>query len=46
MSYVSDTQLLAYLNGVWKAKEYRTIIFEEPPTGDLLAFLKYNATPL
>lgn len=45
MSYVSDTQLLAYLNGVWQAKEYRTIVFEEPPTGDLLAFLKYNATP-
>lgn len=36
----------AYLNGVWKAKEYRTIVFEKPPTGDLLVFLKANATPL
>ena len=42
MRYDSTT---AYLNGVWKAKEYRTIVFEKPPTGDLLAFLKANATP-
>ncbi len=45
MSYVSDTQLSVYLNGVWQAQEYRTIVFEKPPTGDLLAFLEANATP-
>ena len=27
-------------------KEHRTIIFDEEPTGELLAFLKANATPL
>lgn len=43
MSYDS---ISAYLNGVWKAKEYRTLVFEKPPTGDLLVFLKANATPL
>ena len=26
--------------------EYRTIIFDEEPTGELLAFLQANATPL
>lgn len=46
MSYVSGTQLLAYRNGVWQDQEYRTIVFEKPPTGDLLAFLEANATPL
>lgn len=45
MSYVSDTQITVYLNGVWQAQEYRTIVFEKPPTGDLLAFLEANATP-
>ena len=27
-------------------REHRTIIFEEEPTGELLAFLQQNATPL
>lgn len=27
-------------------KEHRTIIFDEEPTGELLAFLQANATPL
>lgn len=30
----------------WEAKEYRTVEFEKEPTGDLLAFLQANATPL
>lgn len=29
----------------WKKEAYRTITFEEEPTGDLLAFLEANATP-
>ncbi len=45
MSYVSDKTVTVYLKGVWQAEEYRTIVFEKPPTGDLLAFLKANATP-
>lgn len=45
MSYVSDKTVTVYLKGVWQAEEYRTIVFEKPPTGDLLAFLEANATP-
>lgn len=30
----------------WKAEAYRTVEFEEEPTGELLAFLQQNATPL
>lgn len=30
----------------WKAEAYRTVEFDEAPTGDLLAFLQANATPL
>lgn len=29
-----------------KGTAYRTVTFTEPPTGDLLAFLRENATPL
>ena len=29
----------------WKAETYRTITFNAPPTGDLLTWLKANATP-
>lgn len=29
----------------WNDQKYRTITFEEEPTGDLLAFLEANATP-
>lgn len=32
--------------GGWSKQEYRTITFIEEPTGDLLAFLEDNATPL
>lgn len=30
----------------WLNQEDRTVAFEEEPTGDLLAFLQANATPL
>lgn len=31
--------------GAWSGEEYRTIIFDEPPTGNLLTWLQANATP-
>lgn len=30
----------------WVSEEYRTVEFEKEPTGELLAFLQANATPL
>lgn len=30
----------------WLAEAYRTVEFEKEPTGELLAFLQANATPL
>ena len=40
-------KLSLYSNtGRWSKQEYRTITFEEEPTGDLLTFLQANATPL
>lgn len=33
---------IAYGNGVWE-KGYNIVTFEEPPTGDLLAWLQANA---
>lgn len=35
----------AYSFNMWMNTGYRTIILEEEPTGDLLAFLEANATP-
>ena len=29
----------------WQKEVYRTITFDEPPTGDLLTWLEANATP-
>lgn len=29
--------------GNWNGEEYRTVTFDEPPTGDLLAWLQANA---
>ena len=40
----SETRDLAYRNG-WRGEVYRTITFDELPTGDLLAWLQANATP-
>lgn len=31
--------------GNWTGEEYRTITFDEPPTGDFLTWLQANATP-
>ena len=31
--------------GNWNGEEYRTVTFDEPPTGDFLTWLQANATP-
>lgn len=31
--------------GNWNNEEYRTVTFDEPPTGDFLTWLQANATP-
>jgi hypothetical protein len=41
---IYETRELAYRNG-WKGQVYRTITFDELPTGDLLTWLQANATP-
>ena len=41
---VTETRELAYRNG-WRGELYRTITFDELPTGDLLTWLQANATP-
>lgn len=40
----TETRDLAYRNG-WRGQVYRTITFDELPTGDLLTWLQANATP-
>lgn len=40
----TETGELAYRNG-WRGEVYRTITFDELPTGDLLTWLQANATP-
>ena len=52
--YTMNANALAYLNGTtvttayyyqsWQNQGYRTVTFEEPPTGKLLEFLQKNAT--
>lgn len=42
--YTQKVSLYASTSG-WSKQEYRTITFEEEPTGDLLTFLQANATP-
>lgn len=42
----SGSALTAYNFGRWMAKEYRTITFDEEPTGNLLTWLQAHATPL
>lgn len=32
-------------SGNWNGEEYRTVTFDEPPTGDFLTWLQANATP-
>lgn len=41
---IYETRELAYRNGWW-GEVYRTITFDELPTGDLLTWLQANATP-
>lgn len=41
---ITETRELAYRNG-WRGEVYRTITFDEAPSGDLLAWLQENATP-
>lgn len=41
---INNTRDLAYRNG-WRAQVYRTVVFDELPTGDLLTWLQANATP-
>lgn len=43
-SKYNETRDIAYLNG-WRGQVYRTITFDELPTGDLLTWLQANATP-
>ena len=35
-----------YFNNLWSNEAYRTIVLDEPATGDVLAFLEANATKL
>lgn len=34
-----------YMNDTWDKPEYRTIIFDLPPSGDLLTWLQANGIP-
>ena len=43
--YLARVSVYTIIDG-FKDKEHRTIIFDEEPTGELLAFLQANATPL
>lgn len=47
-AYGSDRNDIVYSikTRAWKAEAYRTVEFDEAPTGELLAFLQANATPL
>lgn len=48
LSYIFENgrKFDAYVRGSWIAQEFRTIILDEPATGDLLTFLEANATKL
>lgn len=35
-----------YLNNIWEDEAYRTIVLDEPATGNVLAFLEANATKI
>lgn len=40
----SDGKIAAFLFSSWNSQDYRTIIFHEEPTGDLLTWLETNGT--
>lgn len=46
--YRGNRQINAYSTDLrrWSNRAYRTVTFDEPPTGELLTFLQANATPL
>lgn len=48
IAYDGEKKVTAYLTDLrrWSDRAYRTVAFYEPPTGELLAFLQANATPL
>ena len=48
LSYVSENgkAINVYVGKAWVLPEFRTIILDEPATGDLLTFLEANATKL
>ena len=43
-SAMFDKQITVYANRVWEEQAYRTITFDEEPTGDLLTWLEANGT--
>lgn len=43
--YLARVSVYTIIKG-FENEEHRTIIFDEEPTGELLAFLQANATPL
>lgn len=45
IGYLSDSGSVSAYANRWKKEAYRTITFEEEPTGDLLTWLQANATP-
>jgi len=45
IKYLSDSGSVSVYSDEWKEEAYRTITFEEEPTGDLLTWLQANATP-
>lgn len=48
LAYEGDKIVTAYMSELrrWSNRAYRTVVFDEAPTGDLLAFLQANATLL
>lgn len=42
----SNQAVYSYLEPEWYGEAYRTIVLDEPATGDVLAFLEANATKL
>ena len=48
LSYISESNVAPYdyNTSKWSDEAYRTIVLDEPATGDVLAFLEANATKL
>ena len=41
---MSDKEVTVYVNRAWQEQAYRTLTFDEEPTGDLLTWLEANGT--